>query len=48
MSVAICTLRPSGLTATFAAHPQSREIRKTLNMQMLLEYIEQRKAAAAE
>lgn len=45
---AICTLRPSGLTATFAAHPQSREIRKTLNMQMLLEYIEQRKAAAAE
>lgn len=43
---ALCTLRPSGLTVTFVAHPQSRELRHQLDMQKILEHVAARKTAA--
>ena len=43
---AVGTLYPSGLQVTFVAHPQTREVRHTLDMQRILDFIEARKTAA--
>ncbi|MFV0473356.1 MAG: metallophosphoesterase [Pikeienuella sp.] len=44
---ALCTLRPSGLTATFVPHPQTRALRHQLDMQKVLAHIAEMKASAA-
>ncbi|RMC30195.1 metallophosphoesterase [Paracoccus alkanivorans] len=43
---ALCALRPSGLTVTYVAHPQSRALRHQLDMQKILAYVAAHKAAA--
>lgn len=41
---AICTLRPSGLTVTFAPHPQTRKLKRKVDIPALLAYLAERKA----
>lgn len=41
---AICTLRPSGLTVTFAPHPQTRALKRKVDIPALLAYLAEKKA----
>ncbi|EAQ02077.1 hypothetical protein OB2597_20671 [Pseudooceanicola batsensis HTCC2597] len=43
---AVCQLFPAGLTTTFVAHPQTREVRHRLDMQLILDHIAAAKTAA--
>ncbi|GHG97257.1 hypothetical protein [Pseudodonghicola xiamenensis] len=42
----VCTLYLSGLTTTFVPHPQTREVRHMIDMQLIADHIAAHRAAA--